>query len=240
MVFTCADNSQAEARLKDRSRYARLFHRLSTTFAGAIHSFVNSAPGLWRYHATRQMRRETLMRASVQTLVAAVVFGLVAGLCLSLGARAQTPAQPDYAALLAAPDRSAADRQADKRRDPLPFLAFAGARPGMKVLDMGAGGGYSTELVARAVAPNGVVLRAEPGRSRRQAEGRVRGAPGEPGGQEHRRRRCAVRRSGAARRARSRSDHVFVLLPRHHLHERRPRRDGPQAVRGAQARRLLW
>jgi hypothetical protein len=48
---------------------------------------------------------------------------------------------PDYAALLAAPDRSDADRQADKRRDPLPFLAFAGLRPGMKVLDMGAGGG---------------------------------------------------------------------------------------------------
>ena len=27
----------------------------------------------------------------------------------------------------------------------------------MKVLDMGAGGGYSTELMARAVAPSGVV-----------------------------------------------------------------------------------
>src|SRR5215468_7283881 len=46
---------------------------------------------------------------------------------------------PDYAALMAAPDRSDGDRQADKRRDPVPFLAFAGLRPGMKVLDMGAG-----------------------------------------------------------------------------------------------------
>jgi len=71
------------------------------------------------------------------------------------GVRAQ-PA-PDYAALLAAPDRSAADRQADQRRDPLPLLKFAGVRPGMKVLDMGAGGGYSTELMARAVAPSGMV-----------------------------------------------------------------------------------
>jgi hypothetical protein len=35
---------------------------------------------------------------------------------------------PDYAALMAAPDRSDADRQADKRRDPVPFLAFAGLR----------------------------------------------------------------------------------------------------------------
>jgi len=64
---------------------------------------------------------------------------------------------PDYAAVIAAPDRTDADRQTDKRRDPLKLLAFTGARPGMKVLDMGAGGGYSTELMARAVAPDGVV-----------------------------------------------------------------------------------
>jgi predicted methyltransferase len=69
---------------------------------------------------------------------------------------------PDYAALLAAPDRSDADRQADKRRDPVPFLAFAGLRPGMKVLDMGAGAGYSTELVARVVGPTGVVYGQNP------------------------------------------------------------------------------
>jgi predicted methyltransferase len=70
--------------------------------------------------------------------------------------RAQTA--PDYKALIAASDRSAADREADQRRDPLPFLEFADARPGMRVLDMGAGAGYSTELMARAVAPNGIVL----------------------------------------------------------------------------------
>jgi len=91
---------------------------------------------------------------------AAVAFGLAAGVAAGLGAGAggaRAQAAPDYAALLAAPDRSEADRQADTRRDPLPFLAFAGVRPGMKVLDMGAGGGYSTELMARAVAPNGTV-----------------------------------------------------------------------------------
>ena len=69
---------------------------------------------------------------------------------------------PDYAALLAAPDRSEADRQADKRRDPIPFLTFAAVHPGMKVLDMGAGGGYSTELLARAVAPGGTVYSQNP------------------------------------------------------------------------------
>jgi len=86
---------------------------------------------------------------------AAMVFSLVACLVASPGVRAQ--AAPDYAALMAAPDRSDADRKADTRRDPVPFLAFAGLRPGMKVLDMGAGGGYSTELIARAVAPGGIV-----------------------------------------------------------------------------------
>jgi predicted methyltransferase len=64
---------------------------------------------------------------------------------------------PDYAAIVAAADRSEADRQTDQRRDPTKLLAFTGARPGMKVLDMGAGAGYSTELLARAVAPGGVV-----------------------------------------------------------------------------------
>src|SRR3984957_19430023 len=86
-----------------------------------------------------------------------IALTLLAGFAICLGWNAHAQTTPDYAALLAAPDRSDADRNADKRRDPLPFLQFAGPRPGMKVLDMGAGGGYSTELVARAVAPNGTV-----------------------------------------------------------------------------------
>jgi predicted methyltransferase len=89
-------------------------------------------------------------RAAALALGFAVILGIVVG---AREARAQ--ATPDYAALLAAPDRSDADRDADKRRDPLPLLKFAGPKPGMTVLDMGAGGGYSTELMARAVAPNG-------------------------------------------------------------------------------------
>src|SRR5580658_6750786 len=84
-----------------------------------------------------------------------VVAALAVAACIG-AATAWAQSTPDYGAILAAPDRSDADRDADKRRDPLPFLVFAGPRPGMKVLDMGAGGGYSTELMARAVAPNGV------------------------------------------------------------------------------------
>ena len=62
---------------------------------------------------------------------AAVALGIVAltvtGLFSQSVPRAQTA--PDYAALMAAPDRSDADRNADKRRDPVPFLAFAGRGP---------------------------------------------------------------------------------------------------------------
>jgi len=63
----------------------------------------------------------------------------------------------DYAAIIAAPDRADTDRQTDQRRDPVKLLAFTGVKSGMTVLDMGAGGGYSTELMARAVGASGKV-----------------------------------------------------------------------------------
>ena len=63
----------------------------------------------------------------------------------------------DYAAIVAAPDRSEADRKTDQRRDPVKLFAFTGVGPGMTVLEMGAGGGYTAELLARAVTPNGKV-----------------------------------------------------------------------------------
>jgi predicted methyltransferase len=100
-----------------------------------------------------------------RTTCAPVVFGMIAVLTVGLAigtSRVRAQGEPDYAALMAAPDRSAADRAVDKRRNPVPLLVFAGARPGMKVLDMAAGGGYSTELMARAVAPNGVVYGQNP------------------------------------------------------------------------------
>jgi predicted methyltransferase len=90
------------------------------------------------------------------------VFGVLASLsiiagCSVVSATAQEAKAPDYEAIVAAPDRSDGDRQADQRRQPAKMLAFAGVKPAMKVLDMEANGGYSTELLARAVAPDGVV-----------------------------------------------------------------------------------
>jgi predicted methyltransferase len=71
------------------------------------------------------------------------------------GARAQQA--PDYEAIVASPDRADGDRQADVRRKPAKMLAFIGVKTGMKVLDMEASAGYTTELLARAVGPSGIV-----------------------------------------------------------------------------------
>ena len=61
------------------------------------------------------------------------------------------------AAIVASPDRSAADRAIDVRRKPAELLAFIGIRPGMVALDVSAGRGYTTDLIARAVGPGGRV-----------------------------------------------------------------------------------
>jgi predicted methyltransferase len=111
-----------------------------------------------RFHLARL--HDAVRLATITTIAVGAVAAVLA---TTAAPPASAQAAPDYAAVIAAPDRSAADREADKRRDPLPFLVFAGLRPGMKVLDMGAGGGYSTELVARAVGPTGTVYGQNPG-----------------------------------------------------------------------------
>jgi predicted methyltransferase len=68
------------------------------------------------------------------------------------------------------PQRSAADRKNDLRRKPVEMLAFTGVQPGMRVLDVSAGGGYTTELLARAVGPQGKVYAQTPKPSPRLVE----------------------------------------------------------------------
>ncbi len=67
-------------------------------------------------------------------------------------------APPSYQALVDATDRSAEDRALDNGRHPVELLKFLDLRPGMRVAEISSGGGYTTELLARAVAPNGVVF----------------------------------------------------------------------------------
>jgi predicted methyltransferase len=64
---------------------------------------------------------------------------------------------PAIRAIVDAADRSADDRALDGGRHPAQMLAFFGIAPGMKVADLGAGGGYTSELLARAVGPTGAV-----------------------------------------------------------------------------------
>jgi len=64
---------------------------------------------------------------------------------------------PAVRAAVDATDRSTADRALDAGRHPAETLAFFGIAPGMHVAELGAGGGYTTELLARVVGPRGVV-----------------------------------------------------------------------------------
>ena len=59
-------------------------------------------------------------------------------------------------------DRSEADRALDAGRFPAETLAFFGIRTGMRVAELGAGGGYTTELLARVVGPTGRVYGQNP------------------------------------------------------------------------------
>jgi predicted methyltransferase len=79
------------------------------------------------------------------------------GLALAAAACAPLHVTPEIRAAVAAPDRSEADRKTDERRFPEKLLAFSGVRPGLMVLDLGAGAGYSTEILARAVGASGMV-----------------------------------------------------------------------------------
>ncbi|MFL5264565.1 MAG: class I SAM-dependent methyltransferase [Anaeromyxobacteraceae bacterium] len=71
---------------------------------------------------------------------------------------AQPAPAPDYAAIVAAPDRLAEDRALDAGRRPAELLAFLQVRPGMRVAELGAMTGYTSELLARAVGPTGTVF----------------------------------------------------------------------------------
>ncbi len=62
-----------------------------------------------------------------------------------------------YKQAVASSMRTDEDRRADAGRMPLEFLEFTDVQPGMKVLDIAAGGGYTTQLLALVVGTNGTV-----------------------------------------------------------------------------------
>lgn len=64
---------------------------------------------------------------------------------------------PAVRAAVDAPDRSADDRALDVGRQPARLLTFFDIGPGDRVAELGAGGGYTSELLARVVGPGGRV-----------------------------------------------------------------------------------
>lgn len=86
-----------------------------------------------------------------------VIFGLALGAHASAQADGPRDVSANYAQAVASPIRTDADRSDDAKRKPLEFLQFTDVRPGMRVLDIAAGGGYTTQLLALAVGSHGTV-----------------------------------------------------------------------------------
>ncbi len=118
----------------------------------------------------------------------AFLTAIAAGAGLVLGADAasaqQSPpplTQEQIKQIVASPDRSAADRTNDLRRKPEQMLVFIGIRPGITAFDLSAAGGYTTELLARAIGPSGIVY----GQSRPRDPSRAPTPPAAPEGNSH-------------------------------------------------------
>ncbi len=77
-------------------------------------------------------------------------------------AETAAPVAADYAAVVASADRPEADRENDINRQPTAVLALVAPQAGDTVLEIEAGGGYYTELLSRAVGPEGKVYMQNP------------------------------------------------------------------------------
>ena len=90
-------------------------------------------------------------------LFATVAFLLNACAGMSAISKPSVLSNERIAEIISSPDRSVADRGNDAQRKPDQMLTFIGVRSGMVALDLSAGGGYTTELLSRAVGPTGRV-----------------------------------------------------------------------------------
>jgi predicted methyltransferase len=77
---------------------------------------------------------------------------------------------PEARRIVDAADRLESDRRLDAGRRPAELLTFLRVAPGMRVGEIVAGAGYTAELLARAVVPDGVVYAENPAFILRDAE----------------------------------------------------------------------
>lgn len=83
---------------------------------------------------------------------------IIAALLLVVSLPLQAADVPSHiAAAVAAAERSDKDKERDARDKPAALMEFAGITEGMIIADVFGGGGYWTELLARAVGPKGQV-----------------------------------------------------------------------------------
>jgi predicted methyltransferase len=67
-----------------------------------------------------------------------------------------------YESVVASAIRTDQDRRMDAARHPAQFLAFTEVQPGMRALDVAAGAGYTSQLLALAVGPSGMLWAQSP------------------------------------------------------------------------------
>jgi predicted methyltransferase len=102
--------------------------------------------------------------AHLPAILAAACLAVAFGGCTTPPAQGPSASERARKAI-ASPIRTDQDRRMDASRDPAEFLPFIGVKPGMMVLDVSAGGGYTSQLLALSVAPDGKVWaqREQPG-----------------------------------------------------------------------------
>ena len=100
-------------------------------------------------------------RASCISLTIALACAAILAACASAPA-GDSGAAARAQAVIANPIRTDQDRRMDASRNPADFVPFTQAKPGMLVLDVSAGAGYTSQLLALAVAPNGKVWAQRP------------------------------------------------------------------------------
>jgi predicted methyltransferase len=97
------------------------------------------------------------------TVARATPYWVAVGVAACLTACATSPADDSLAAakraqaVVANPVRTDQDRRMDASRHPEEFLPFTQVKPGMQVLDIASGGGYTSQLLALAVGPDGTL-----------------------------------------------------------------------------------
>lgn len=102
---------------------------------------------------------------SVMLLAGTAVVALSLAACENTATTPETPAIVDvstYAAAIKADYRTEEDLTKDATRKPVETLIFTGIKPGDTVIELEAGGGYFTPLLAATVGPEGKVYMQNP------------------------------------------------------------------------------